>query len=211
MYSLKVKKTEGWEKASAVKDGISEECDTCGSERTNVVEQLDFSAGNPRVEHVTGVVHLYRELEDVPKESGREADDMGPGEVGLPKGRNCQICVMSTPPDMGFAEFCTFLGLYFEKVKQIRLVRRDGGKACHLVLLSFCDQESADGFYREYNSKPVRFALSCFVVLWKSCCLSDAVLWLRQSSSRYGCGAVLFARARAAVSLAFCEADRVLR
>lgn len=155
MYSLKVRRTEEREKASAVNGGMNEKSDTCASGRTNVVDHLDFSAGNPRVEHVTGVVHLYRELEDVRGESGREAEDTGPGEVGLPKGRNCQICVMSTPPDMGFAEFCTFLGLYFEKVKQIRLVRRDGGKACHLVLLSFCDQESADGFYKEYNSKPV--------------------------------------------------------
>lgn len=104
---------------------------------------------------MTGVVHLYRELDDVPKETGGVEEDACPGEVGLPTGRNCQICVMSTPPDMGFAEFCTFLGCYFEKVKQIRLVRRDGGKACHLVLLSFCDQGSADGFYKEYNGKPV--------------------------------------------------------
>lgn len=155
MYSLKVRRTEEQEKTSATSATVDETSDTCASGRTSVVDQLDFSAGNPRVEHVTGVVHLYRELDDVPKETGGTEGYACPGEVGLPTGRNCQICVMSTPPDMGFAEFCTFLGCYFEKVKQIRLVRRDGGKACHLVLLSFCDQESADGFYKEYNGKPV--------------------------------------------------------
>jgi BRCA1-associated protein len=111
-------------------------------------EELSFSAGNPRVEHVTGTVHLYREMDDSCSGNGHSEECMG-GQT------SCQLCVMSTPPDMGFAEFCTFLGGYFDKVNEIRLVRRDGVVgASHLVLLQFESQTSATGFYREYNGRP---------------------------------------------------------
>lgn len=106
---------------------------------SSFVDVVDFSAGNPRVEHITGTVHLYRDVED--------RDDV--------PGRSCQLCIMSTPPDMGFAELCAFLGSYFERVNEIRLVRKDGESSTrHLVLLQFDSQGSADGFYHEYNDKP---------------------------------------------------------
>lgn len=113
-------------------------------------EQLSFSAGNPRVEHITGIVHLYRDIkEDECRSGDDDVEDCSETQ------KSCQLCVMSTPPDMGFAEFCTFLGLYFDKVNEIRLVRRDGvTSANHLVLLQFESQASADGFYEEYNGKP---------------------------------------------------------
>ena len=111
-------------------------------------EQLGFSAGNPRVEHVTGVVHLYRDIQECCPGEDVAEDCLG-------EQKSCQLCVMSTPPDMGFAEFCTFLGTYFDKVDEIRLVRRDGvAGANHLVLLQFESQASADGFYEQYNGKP---------------------------------------------------------
>jgi BRCA1-associated protein len=116
------------------------------------VEQLAFSAGNPRVEHITGVVHLYRHLTD--EGAGEAAAAAAAGAPPLARSR--QVCVLALPPDMGFPEFCTFLGAYFERVRDIRLVRRDAAaQAACLVLLSFDAQDAADGFYDDFNTTPV--------------------------------------------------------
>ena len=147
MYSLKISALQSSKSQNrpggAVTEGVEGDVATASP---GVVDQLTFSAGNPRVEHITGIVHLYR---DVYTESLNGED----AESTMVKTN--ELCVMSTPPDMGFAEFCTFLGPYFEQVSEIRLVRKDGGSlARHLVLLTFESQSAADGFYQEYNGKP---------------------------------------------------------
>lgn len=116
------------------------------------VDQLSFSAGNPRVEHITGVVHLYRHIPGA-NDGGEKTETAGDNE--LPEGRNEQLCVLGLPPDMGFAEFCTFLGAFFQNVKEIRLVRREGGANVCLVLLTFVSLEAADEFYKDFNGTPV--------------------------------------------------------
>ena len=127
------------------------------------VDQLSFSAGNPRVEHITGLVHLYRHITEDAEPSSFENDAKPPpptttAAVTPPPERSAQLCVISLPPDMGFPEFCTFLGAYFERVKEIRLVRRDlAARASCLVLLRFDAQEAADGFYTDFNGKPVSY------------------------------------------------------
>lgn len=153
MFSLKIEQTQSTDEQSNIESSWDHSLQD-GCEPT---EHLCFSAGNPRVEHVTGVVHLYRDTEiDGEKCVTGNLPQNARGEEGPPEAqKSCQLCVMSTPPDMGFAEFCTFLGMYFDKVNEVRLVRRDGGPgASHLVLLQFESQTSANGFYDEYNGKP---------------------------------------------------------
>ena len=38
----------------------------------------------------------------------------------------------------------------------MRLVRREDARGVCLVLLRFCDAETAAGFYENYNGRPVR-------------------------------------------------------
>lgn len=82
----------------------------------------------------------------------------------LQDGRGEQLCVLGLPPDTGFAEFCTFLGGYFDKVKDIRLVRREGGANVCLVLLRFHTCQAADDFYKDFNGKPVSCHYDCDTV-----------------------------------------------
>jgi hypothetical protein len=118
-------------------------------------DAVAFSAGNPRVEHITGVVHLYRHIPTPSAEAAAEA--AAPGS--LPDGRSPTLCLLALPPDMGFAELCAFLGAYLLKVKEARLVRRNGaGMGVCLVLLTFDSQGSTDEFYADFNNKPVRGA-----------------------------------------------------
>jgi BRCA1-associated protein 2 len=69
--------------------------------------------------------------------------------------------VLAIPPDMGVADFCEFLGGCLRSVREMRFVRRDGGKGVCLVLLRFDSQDSADSFYQNYNTKPVRPSSFC--------------------------------------------------
>jgi BRCA1-associated protein len=125
-----------------------------GTAEPDNVDLLNFSAGNPRVEHITGIVHLYRHLIDE-EDAGLATEKSSSAPSGLPPSRTEQLCVLSLPPDMGFPELCTFLGAYFDRVKEIRLVRRDSAaKSTCLVLLNFDAQDAADGFYIDFNGKP---------------------------------------------------------
>ncbi|GAB4818298.1 hypothetical protein N2152v2_005344 [Parachlorella kessleri] len=159
------------------------------------VDEVSFSAGNPRVEHITGVMHLYRHIPaDEQPQQQQQGDgggwasqsnrrtfrqaaggsDLPPAQgdsspaaaaastpsspfapLAFPAGRNEQLCILALPADMGFAELCTFLGGYFPKVRELRLVRREGGKAslCS-VLVRFDEQAAADDFYTNFNGKP---------------------------------------------------------
>ena len=70
--------------------------------------------------------------------------------------RGDRLAVLAIPGDMGVADFCQFLGGYLVGVRQMRLVRREGGAGVRLVLLSFKDADTAAGFYADYNGRPVR-------------------------------------------------------
>lgn len=135
-------------------------------------DHIIFSAGNPRVEHMVGRVHLYRHLAPHIGDSATDAKQKqaaggsavgNSGEIepepagegaGLPPGRNEQLCILALPADMGFAELCTFMGAYFEHVREVRLVRREGRSSVCLVLLRFESQRWADDFFRDFNGKP---------------------------------------------------------
>ena len=43
-----------------------------------------------------------------------------------------------------------------KQVREMRLVRREDARGVCLVLLRFCDAETAAGFYDNYNGRPVR-------------------------------------------------------
>lgn len=66
-----------------------------------------------------------------------------------------KVCVLSMPVDMGVAEFCSFVGAYLSSIREMRLVRRSGGKQQCLIFLRFDTIKTAALFYRDYNTKPV--------------------------------------------------------
>jgi len=182
MYSLQVKVTEtsgnaandiGNSQYPRKTDRLSTSADApsgpdspSDSKTQELIERVTFSAGNPRVEHIIGEVHLYRHIPDSESASPRACLESSQSQLMsgtssvLPADRSEHLCVLSLPPDMGFPEFCTFLGAYFDRVRELRLVRREGGGASAgasscLVLVRFADGEAADGFYEDFNGKPV--------------------------------------------------------
>ena len=59
------------------------------------------------------------------------------------------------PLDMGMAEFCSFVGAYLPKLREMRIVRREDGKSVCLILLRFDSLETADSFFHNFHDKPV--------------------------------------------------------
>ena len=53
--------------------------------------------------------------------------------IGLQPGRNCQLCILALPADMGFAELCAFMGAYFQHVGAARCA-----VLCHAGLVLCC-------------------------------------------------------------------------
>ncbi|KAL3143980.1 hypothetical protein ABBQ32_003790 [Trebouxia sp. C0010 RCD-2024] len=108
----------------------------------HIQDEVSFSAGNPRVEHVTGKVHLYRQVSSDPLNHQ------------LPTDRSERLCVLAMPLDMGMAEFCSFVGAYLPKLREMRIVRREDGKSVCLILLRFDSLETADSFFHNFHDKP---------------------------------------------------------
>lgn len=117
-------------------------------------EVVAFTAGNPRVEHITGIVHLYRHMMGVSPGSPDRLSDKKKKKQQLPPERSTHLCILSLPVDMGFAELCTFISSSLKDLSTVRLVRRESGDGICLVLMQFKTQMAADTFYLDFNSKP---------------------------------------------------------
>ncbi len=78
--------------------------------------------------------------------------------------RSERLCILAMPLDMGVAEFCSFVGGYLPKLREMRVVRREDGKSVCLILLRFETLEIADSFFHDYHDKPVSLSLleGCF-------------------------------------------------
>uniref|UniRef100_A0A0D6R608 BRCA1-associated protein n=1 Tax=Araucaria cunninghamii TaxID=56994 RepID=A0A0D6R608_ARACU len=95
---------------------------------------LKFSWGNPRVEEIKGVMHLYRNVFEPPA-----------ALESLPAGRSSLVCVLAVPNYMTYADFCQFTGSFIQNILDMRVVS---------ILMSFDNQKSADDFYKHYNRRP---------------------------------------------------------
>ncbi|XP_042057208.1 BRAP2 RING ZnF UBP domain-containing protein 2-like [Salvia splendens] len=113
-------------------------------------QALNFSSGNPRIEEITGVMHLFR--------NDASSDQ-------LPIERNPLICVLGVPNHTTYADFCQFCGPFIQNMLEMRIVRTEGLEDRYSVLIRLDDQKSADYFYKLYNGK-------CFSSLEEeTCCM----------------------------------------
>lgn len=71
-------------------------------------------------------------------------------------GRENRLCVHALPADIGVADFCSFVGAYLPSIREMRLVRREGGRTSCMVLLTFSSVATTDDFFLNFNNRPVR-------------------------------------------------------
>ncbi|KAL2493483.1 zinc finger (C3HC4-type RING finger) family protein [Abeliophyllum distichum] len=103
-------------------------------------QTLHFSCGNPTIEEIRGVMHLYR-------------DDVASPPSQLPVERRPLLCVLGVPNHMTYADFCQFCGSFIQHMLEMRIVRNEGMEDCYSILIKFDDQDSADNFYKHFNGK----------------------------------------------------------
>ncbi len=65
--------------------------------------------------------------------------------------------MLSLPAGVGFANFCSFVGAFLARIRELRVVRREGGRGSGMVLLQFWDAETTRDFFANYNDTPVSF------------------------------------------------------
>ncbi|KAH6771904.1 zinc finger RING family protein [Perilla frutescens var. hirtella] len=129
----------------------SADVDSVGnSSGTATAQALNFSSGNPRIEEITGVMHLFR-------------NDAASSSDELPVERNPLICVLGVPNHTTYADFCQFCGPFIQHMLEMRIVRTEGLEDRYSVLIRLDDQKIADSFYKQYNGK-------CFSSLEEETC-----------------------------------------
>jgi BRCA1-associated protein len=88
MYSIKIASSSGVEEGSKEAAQVTAGSTSgegsrtvAGSGQPDELESIEFSVGNPRVEHITGLVHIYRELPPRGAGGGEASDAPAPGSL----------------------------------------------------------------------------------------------------------------------------------
>ncbi|XP_075505164.1 BRAP2 RING ZnF UBP domain-containing protein 2-like isoform X2 [Primulina tabacum] len=113
-------------------------------------QAFHFSSGNPRIEEIRGLMHLYRDAASSLSSS-------------LPAERKPLICVLGVPNHMTYSDFCKFCGSFIQHMLEMRIVRTEGSEDRYSILIRLDDQNSADSFYKHFNHK-------CFSSLEEETC-----------------------------------------
>lgn len=167
--------------ATAVEESATE------SAASTSLETFPFSSGNPRIERICGVVHLYRPTPVQAEATGAQ----GVQPHALPV--TDTVCALGVPGGLSVADFCAFVGAMLPRVKDMRIVRDERGKVAasegttekqpgagheevftYAVLMRFDTPSSAEEFFRFYHGRAVRWLPPLLVPCVPSAFCSDA-------------------------------------
>ncbi|ELR22901.1 BRCA1associated protein 2 subfamily protein [Acanthamoeba castellanii str. Neff] len=128
-------------KSRSEKEKLSEEEEGKPAGDEDVVR---VSVGNPFIEVIKGVVHLYKDP------TTTTAAKRGQ----LPPKWTLIVAVLAVPSWMAVADFCQFVAPYQKLIARMRVVTyTEKVPGRYAVLLEFRQQVMADQFYLEYNGK----------------------------------------------------------
>ena len=94
-------------------------------------ETLEFRAGNPRAEVITGRLRLYRDAVCASVASASSSSSAATtttttvtnAPASLPEGRSPMVCVLAVPIELSVADFCQFAAALIPKVTEMRMVQ----------------------------------------------------------------------------------------
>jgi BRCA1-associated protein len=115
---------------------------------------LQFVTGNPHVEIISGLLHLYRNVEENGEvdEAKFIASTRSGMKIRLPSPRSTMVCIVAVPSHLSVNDLVEFIAGFREHVQRIRILR-DTAPYKYMALLQFDDQHNADEFYAEYNGR----------------------------------------------------------
>ncbi|KAK3737456.1 hypothetical protein QZH41_008333, partial [Actinostola sp. cb2023] len=117
-----------------------EESESSKSEETSQwLGKIGFFSGNPTVETVKGILHIYKNNE----------------MTSLAKGisRSQTICMLGVPAKLACIDLLQFVAPSEEYIEHIKIIR-DATPNQYMALIKFRDQELSDEFYNTYNGQP---------------------------------------------------------
>ncbi|GAV08742.1 hypothetical protein RvY_18393 [Ramazzottius varieornatus] len=100
---------------------------------------VQFYYGNPSVEMVKGVLHLFRE---------NERTSLKPNVA-----RSSLLCMLAVPAYLSTHDLLRFAAPFAAEIERLKIIR-DQTPNQYMVLLRFRSQESADLFYDHFNGVP---------------------------------------------------------
>ncbi|NP_001083360.1 BRCA1 associated protein S homeolog [Xenopus laevis] len=101
-------------------------------------EQITFFSGNPSVEIVHGIMHLYKTNKmTLLKEDVR---------------RSAMLCILTVPATMTSHDLMKFVASFSEVIEHMKIIR-DSTPNQYMVLIKFSSQADADGFYMANNGR----------------------------------------------------------
>lgn len=110
-----------------------------GSPSKQLLDQMSFFSGNPSVEIVHGIMHLYKTNKMT---SLTEAVR-----------RSAMVCILSVPATMTSHDLMKLLAPFNDVTEHMKIIR-DSTPNQYMVLLKFCSQADADSFYTACNGRP---------------------------------------------------------
>lgn len=101
-------------------------------------DQISFFSGNPSVEIVHGIMHLYK----TNKMTSLREDVR----------RSAMVCILTVPATMTSHDLMKLLAPYNDVMEHMKIIR-DSTPNQYMVLIKFCSQADADSFYTACNGQ----------------------------------------------------------
>ncbi|KAK5879126.1 hypothetical protein CesoFtcFv8_024461 [Champsocephalus esox] len=101
-------------------------------------DQISFFSGNPSVEIVHGIMHLYK----TNKMTSLREDVR----------RSAMVCILTVPATMTSHDLMKLLAPYNDVMEHMKIIR-DSTPNQYMVLIKFCTQADADSFYTACNGR----------------------------------------------------------
>uniref|UniRef100_A0A8C4WUR0 BRCA1 associated protein n=1 Tax=Eptatretus burgeri TaxID=7764 RepID=A0A8C4WUR0_EPTBU len=118
--------------------GSSQSDKTVTQVTSQACEVVPFYSGNPAVETVHGIMHLYKTSQPVP--------------LSGPARRSCLLAMLSVPAWASSRELLSFLAPVADSLRHLKVVR-DSTPNQYMLLLLFHSLTAADEFYTEFNGR----------------------------------------------------------
>ncbi|XP_036210348.1 BRCA1-associated protein isoform X2 [Myotis myotis] len=133
------KSSEASPTAQKSKDQSKESVNTApDSPSKQLPDQISFFSGNPSVEIVHGIMHLYK----TNKMTSLKEDVR----------RSAMLCILTVPATMTSHDLMKFVAPFNEVIEQMKIIR-DSTPNQYMVLIKFSAQADADSFYMACNGR----------------------------------------------------------
>ncbi|XP_023816620.1 BRCA1-associated protein isoform X1 [Oryzias latipes] len=101
-------------------------------------DQISFFSGNPSVEIVHGIMHLYKT-----NKMTSLTEDVR---------RSAMVCILTVPATMTSHDLMQLMAPFNEVMEHMKIIR-DSTPNQYMVLIKFCSQADADSFYTTCNGR----------------------------------------------------------